>query len=254
MITITNWIILSKLWRINIFHEKFNNKKHKKTEWITKGIMKSIKCKNNLNRQIRSTSPIDPVINTYRTNLRNYNKLLGQSIKNAKKNYYTKCFRNIKSNMKRAWQNIHSVLNKTKAKKQFPDKFKLDAQLLTDRFDIANQFNTAPNKSYKDYLTSPCETFNFTLVTENDINIIIAKLNSKMSSGKDGISNIVLNVIMPVIIKPLITLIINEVLNTGIFPDNLKIAKVVPLYKKGDFGLFTNYRPISLLPSVSKKE
>ena len=41
-------------------------------------------------------------------------------------------------------------------------------------------------------------------------------------------------------------------LNTGIFSDNLKIAKVVPLYKKGDDRLFTNYRPISLLPSVSK--
>ena len=39
-------------------------------------------------------------------------------------------------------------------------------------------------------------------------------------------------------------------LNTGIFPDNF--AKVVPLYKKGVDGLFTNYRPISLLPSVSK--
>ena len=56
---------------------------------------------------------------------------------------------------------------------------------------------------------------------------------------------------MPVILKPL-TLIINQMLNTGIFPDNLKIAKVVPLYKKGDDGLFTNYRPISLLPSVYK--
>ena len=165
--------------------------------------------------------------------------------------------------MKSAWQNINSVLNKTK--KQFPDKFKLNAQLLTDRFEIANQFNTffvnigtkhteniftPSNKSYKDYLTSPCETsFNFTLVTENDINIIISKLNSKMSSGKDGISNIVLKAIMSVILKPL-TPIINQTLNTGIFPSNLKIAKGVPLYKKGDDGLFTNYRPISLLPSV----
>ena len=71
-----------------------------------------------------------------------------------------------------------------------------------------------------------------------------------MSSGKDGISNIVLKAIMPVILKAL-TLIINQMLNTGIFPNYLKIAKLVPLSKKGDDGLFTNYRPISLLPSVS---
>ena len=169
--------------------------------------------------------------------------------------------------MKTAWQNTTNILNKTKTKKQFPEKFKLNAQLLTDRFEIANQFNIffvnigtkcieniviPPNKSYKDYLTSPCETsFNFTPVTEDGINIIILKLNSKMSSGRDGISNTVIKASMPIISKPL-SLIINQVLNTGIFPDNLKIAKVVPLYKKRDDGLFTNYRPISLLSSVSK--
>ena len=41
-----------------------------------------------------------------------------------KKNYYTRCFSNIKSDMKSTWQNINSVLNKTKVKKLFPDKFK----------------------------------------------------------------------------------------------------------------------------------
>ena len=56
---------------------------------------------------------------------------------------------------------------------------------------------------------------------------------------------------MPIISKPL-TLIINQMLNNGIFPDNLKIAKVILLYNKGDDGLFTNYRSISLLSSVSK--
>ena len=51
--------------------------------------------------------------------------------------------------------------------------------------------------------------------------------------------------------KPL-TIIINECLETGIFPDALKVAKVKPLYKKGDSYCFNNYRPISLLPTISK--
>ena len=41
-------------------------------------------------------------------------------------------------------------------------------------------------------------------------------------------------------------------ITSGIFPDDLKIAKIIPLYKKGDINSITNYRPISLLPSLSK--
>ena len=41
-------------------------------------------------------------------------------------------------------------------------------------------------------------------------------------------------------------------LGTGIVPKKLKIAKVIPLFKKGDSHLFDNYRPISLLPAISK--
>ena len=48
------------------------------------------------------------------------------------------------------------------------------------------------------------------------------------------------------------TIVINQVLNNRIFPDKLKIAKVVPIFKKGDRALTNNYRPISLLPVISK--
>ena len=53
-------------------------------------------------------------------------------------------------------------------------------------------------------------------------------------------------------IAPVLTMIINQSLCTGIFPNRLKIAKVLPLFKKGDIYYFDNYRPISLLPTVSK--
>ena len=49
-----------------------------------------------------------------------------------------------------------------------------------------------------------------------------------------------------------LVLIINQSFNSGIFPDKLKIAKIIPIYKKGEKNVFNNYRPISLLPAISK--
>ena len=54
------------------------------------------------------------------------------------------------------------------------------------------------------------------------------------------------------IVSTPLSIIINQFLCNGIFPSKLKIAKVIPLFKKGDIQLFGNYRPISLLSSVSK--
>ena len=80
---------------------------------------------------------------------------------------------------------------------------------------------------------------------------ILNNLKPKASCGYEGISTKLLKTCKFEICKSL-TLIINQTLSTGIFPDTLKIAKVIPLYKKGDKALFENYRPISVLPSISK--
>ena len=53
-------------------------------------------------------------------------------------------------------------------------------------------------------------------------------------------------------ISPLLTIICNRFLNDGIYPDAFKIAKVIPLYKGWDKLSAENYRPISLLPQLSK--
>ena len=80
---------------------------------------------------------------------------------------------------------------------------------------------------------------------------IIKNLASKNSSGHDSISARFIKRILETITPPL-THIINQSLCTGIFPDRLKIAKVIPLFKKGDQHILDNYRPISLLPVISK--
>ena len=107
---------------------------------------------------------------------------------------------------------------------------------------------------FTSYLDNPSEhnCFNFSIVTENEIAAIINNLNSKISPRKDEISNILLNSIKGEISKPL-TIITYQCLATGIFPKTLNVAKVNPLYKKADNCCFNNYRPISLLPTISKK-
>ena len=95
------------------------------------------------------------------------------------------------------------------------------------------------------------KVFKFKEIEQESITMVINSLTNKSSVGIDGISTILLKCIAPSIIKPL-TLIINQIMKTGVFPNKMKLAKVIPIYKKEDPTQVTNYRPISLLPVLSK--
>ena len=60
-----------------------------------------------------------------------------------------------------------------------------------------------------------------------------------------------LKVCKSIIIKPLAQ-IFNKSVLTGVYPDELKVAKVIPLFKNGEKALMSNYRPISLLSIINK--
>ena len=101
---------------------------------------------------------------------------------------------------------------------------------------------------FNSYLTTLCPaSFNITYTNPDDIEKIIRNLRPKSSAGSDNISIKLLKEIENVVSRPL-SIIINQSLCTGIFPDRLKTA----LCKKDDNKLFGNYRPISLLSSISK--
>ena len=69
--------------------------------------------------------------------------------------------------------------------------------------------------------------------------------------GHDEITTAVLQLALPAIRTPLVH-VMNLSLVEGIFPDELKVAKVLPLYKGDNPMLFNNYKPVSLLNILSK--
>ena len=88
-------------------------------------------------------------------------------------------------------------------------------------------------------------------IVELDIAKIIDKFDPNKSAGHDNIGNFIIKKVKSEIIKPL-TQIFNLSLSSGIVPEKLKVAKVIPIYKKDDSALFSNYSPVSLLPCFSK--
>ena len=81
--------------------------------------------------------------------------------------------------------------------------------------------------------------------------ISIKKLKHKFSSGSDSISKHLIKC-APTTISKHLMVIINQMITNGICPEKLTLAKVIPVFKSGDDQLISNYRPISLLSSISK--
>ena len=73
----------------------------------------------------------------------------------------------------------------------------------------------------------------------------------KKATGHDGISAKILKLAKPVIVRP-ITSLINLTIECSEFPDNAKNAMVSPLHKKNTNLHKENYRPVSILPVISK--
>ena len=88
-------------------------------------------------------------------------------------------------------------------------------------------------------------------VTEEEVIDVVNSFKSKTSTGYDDIDMSILKKVICHIAKPL-TQIFNQSFMQAIFPDNMKIAKVIPIFKSGEKCVFTNYRPVSLLPQFSK--
>jgi hypothetical protein len=88
-------------------------------------------------------------------------------------------------------------------------------------------------------------------VERDELVKLISNLNPNKSPGPDNIHPKIVRDVAMIIAEPL-RYIINLSLTSGVVPDALKIAKVIPVFKKGDANIASNYRPISLLSVFDK--
>ena len=203
-----------------------------------------------------------------KVNFKTFERIIKENIKEAKQDYYFKTFTTHKNDLRKSWRTIDDTLNKKSNKSKFLSKFIANNRTITDHKKIADEFNTFFSNigstlsssiklddstlAFTDYLDNPSEyRFSFSKIAEKETLTIISNLKSKNFSGNDQISNRLLKSIKCGISKPL-TIIINQSLETGIFPDALKVVKVKPLFKKGNNCCLSYYRPIFLLPTFLK--
>ena len=246
---------------------KYHKHKHKNSFWITKGLIKSIKFRDTLYRKLKKTPSTSQQYDTLKINLSTYNQMLRRMIRQAKELYYANIFNKYKNDIKNTWLSIKQLINKHNNPNKIADFFLIQQEQIYDKNVIVNEFNnffsnigntlannvvTPINKHFSDYLRNPNPvTLNFAEISEQDVGKIIDKLKSKSSVGHDGISSILLKQMKTHLQKP-ITYIINQSLRNGTFPNKLKIAKILPIYKKDNEHYLDNYRPISILPAISK--
>ena len=184
-------ILKAKALHIPIKQVKFDKKKHKKSPWITKGIIKSLTCRDKLYRSFIQCRVGTEVYNTLKTNLHTFNRVLKRSISSAKKVYYNNVFNQCKFIIKKTLRTIKDILNKKNNTSASPDSLNINGDIIKDKKKLADHFNNYfanishilsqqstvnynSNVSYSDFLDNSTNSrFKFSLGSESVIDKIM---------------------------------------------------------------------------------
>ena len=244
------------------------SKCYPKNPWVTKAILKSIKRKYKLYIKYRSSNFDKKCEREYKK----YRNVLTTVLKNAKRMYYSSMFYDNKQDSGKTWKTINELMNSGKGHSTHVEIEKLvihnstEEKIVCSAKDIAEELNNyfvtvGPNlakeipetsTTIKEFLGEGNDkSFFWRPVTEKEVLDYLCTLDIKKSHGYDNLSARLLRDAACFVCKPL-TYVFNLSLETGIYPQALKIAKVTPIYKKGPKSDPGNYRPISVLPIIGK--
>ena len=230
--------------------------------YITSGIKESIKSRNTLYKTY-----LENPTNTNEQNWKEKRNGVVDILRKAEADYYASFIKNRGDNSRQLWKRFGEVLGKSKAKKISINKMLIDNDVTSDPKTIVNEFNryfctigeklaskfgNRNNNEFKKYLQNPSQhSLVLSRITEKEIILEIKNLDPTKSPGQDDFTAKFLKV-SATTVAPILCDIFNLSIQRGEYPDILKIAKVLPIFKKGDSKLTSNYRPISVLSCINK--
>lgn len=242
--------------------KRLSKKRSKDKKWVTNALVKSSNYKNMLYRKFLN-SPTNRNDSMYKT----YKNVFTKCIRAVEDKYYQDLIDNSKNNVRQLWTTIGPIVNPKKVKRNTKiGKLVINNDTITNKSEIANAMNkyfvtigqklqeqcdqSGPN--YQTYLGDRQNRSLFMFPASlQEITKMICQLKSRKASGDDQISPKILKECIDILSKPVLH-IINLTIETGTVPDKLKLAKVIPIYKKDETFTPGNYRPISLLSVLNK--
>ena len=208
--------------------------------YLTAALRKSIKTKHILKHAYEKNPTIDN-----RLLCTTFNNKLTSLLRNREKEYIEEQLEFTKTNLPKSWKIIKEIVGKGKPHDSNPIKFNINGKETCDEHAITNAFNkyfvqVGPRLAKKiknttdplTYVTPSVNSIFIPYVSENEITEVILSLKNS-SAGHDSILASIAKPLIQYYIKPL-TCLINSSFENGLFPDELKIAKVIPTFKTGD--------------------
>ena len=234
-----------------------------KEPWVSKSLLK---C--STKQRLLYKNFLKDKTESNETKYKNYRNTLKKIKRRCKRDYYYLKCTEFRQNTKKLWQVINQIAGKCNDKTTIINCLKIDnirvynSQQICD--NIGRYFSTigetyaskinCSKQSIDKYVSNISRTKNSIFLkpcTRIELLNLINGLPSKTSSGYDNLSNKLLKAISPSIV-PLLVDIFNQSIEQGVFPDRMKHAEVIPLFKSGEHTNVINYRPISLLITISK--